>query len=529
MNRGALYATLFSLVILAPTVTIAQPVNPGGGGAKSSVTDGITTVPNVSLLNFTSGVSVTNAGGGTANVLITGVGGLPIRIGTANPEPSFFIGQFSGASSPAASQFLGGLGPYAAESVSATILELEAYGHGAAIATVDGGGIAVGTSAGAAMIHNSLFYIGADAGRDVYDVSGSMGIGNGALGDGSPTGYNLALGGNAIWGSASTITVGGTPTTGDVIQLSVNTTNACAGSTGATGLAAGVVNCTSNNHTAVATWPAVTTYTVQAGDTTAAILAASLATAFTGAGNTNYILGDGVEEGTHNLFNLGFQRVDPSGNPTVIKGHYPGSWFITLAVTCTSGTCGETFTVGPGFTGSNNFICCNNIFNGPLLSNPQFNMLLTIGAPTSHVTNPIAITGIGYRLGSAGNMVNPNFIAYLGNDVFANLSTGAHLTGIGPQVGGTCSTAVSVLLLGTGSTTDCTAGGETNAIHMGAGNGDIFFATGTNVPATSVSRIAGVLNTIGVYQANGTPGVSCTVGTLTPVTAVVTNGIITHC
>lgn len=44
----------------------------GGGGAALTVTDGITPVVNVTTIDFTAGATVTNAGGGTVNVSISG-------------------------------------------------------------------------------------------------------------------------------------------------------------------------------------------------------------------------------------------------------------------------------------------------------------------------------------------------------------------------------------------------------------------------------------------------------------------------
>lgn len=46
----------------------------GGSGSSLTVTDGITPVVNVTTLDFTSGATVTNGGGGTANVAIAGGG-----------------------------------------------------------------------------------------------------------------------------------------------------------------------------------------------------------------------------------------------------------------------------------------------------------------------------------------------------------------------------------------------------------------------------------------------------------------------
>lgn len=64
----------------APTVgttaIIFNQFNSGGGGTLS-VTDGITTVNPASSLNFTSGATISNLGGGTAGIAISGGSGLP--------------------------------------------------------------------------------------------------------------------------------------------------------------------------------------------------------------------------------------------------------------------------------------------------------------------------------------------------------------------------------------------------------------------------------------------------------------------
>jgi hypothetical protein len=62
-------------------------VQPGGSGSGTAltVTDGITTVTNVSTIDFT-GATVSNGGGGTANVLVSGGGftELPKLTGAVN-------------------------------------------------------------------------------------------------------------------------------------------------------------------------------------------------------------------------------------------------------------------------------------------------------------------------------------------------------------------------------------------------------------------------------------------------------------
>lgn len=55
-------------------VEVVQPGGSGGGGSPLTVTDGITPVVNVTTIDFTSGAVVTDGGGGTANVAISGAG-----------------------------------------------------------------------------------------------------------------------------------------------------------------------------------------------------------------------------------------------------------------------------------------------------------------------------------------------------------------------------------------------------------------------------------------------------------------------
>lgn len=53
---------------------IVQPGGGGSGGGSLTVTDGITPVVNVTTIDFTSGATVTNGGGGVANVASAGGG-----------------------------------------------------------------------------------------------------------------------------------------------------------------------------------------------------------------------------------------------------------------------------------------------------------------------------------------------------------------------------------------------------------------------------------------------------------------------
>jgi hypothetical protein len=51
----------------------------------------------------------------------------------------------------------------------------------------------------------------------------------------------------------------------------------------------------------------------------------------------------------------------------------------------------------------------------------------------------------------------------------------------------------------------------------------------TSQTFTQTQTFSGTANFSGVLQGNGVAAVSCTVGTLATATAVITNGIITHC
>jgi hypothetical protein len=62
-----------------------------------------------------------------------------------------------------------------------------------------------------------------------------------------------------------------------------------------------------------------------------------------------------------------------------------------------------------------------------------------------------------------------------------------------------------------------------------ATNNDTLAVRGTSQTFTQTQTFSGTANFSGVLQGNGVAAVSCTVGTLATATAVITNGIITHC
>lgn len=83
-------------------------VQPGGSGSGTAltVTDGITPVVNVSTINFTSGATVTNGGGGQANVAITGGGGTGISVLNSTETPNGILTVFTFAGAAAQPSFL---------------------------------------------------------------------------------------------------------------------------------------------------------------------------------------------------------------------------------------------------------------------------------------------------------------------------------------------------------------------------------------------------------------------------------------
>ena len=260
------------------------------------------------------------------------------------------IGPYAGASLVPTDQFVTAIGDAALESMIAPTSETVAIGDGAGIALTTGGGIvAVGVATCASQVTGGGTCIGNDAGRDMYEPSGNSPVllGPGAYGDGAGGGGNIVIGTNAMYGAASTITFSGAAATlGDVKHFTVSSSNSCNGTTI-------VKNCTTGA-------PQVVNYTVVAGDvasqsTLATNVAAALSTALQGAQVINYTLGDGVQMSLHSQINMVFSVADGTYHPTVIKGHYPSNWLLSIAYTCT-GTCGDTVTIAGPSAPSNNVI-----------------------------------------------------------------------------------------------------------------------------------------------------------------------------
>jgi hypothetical protein len=172
--------------------------------------------------------------------------------------------------------------------------------------------------------------LGVDAMRDAIGVSNTTAIGALADMDGT-SGPNTVVGSQSLSGNAGSISIGGSPTVGDVLSIQFTTTNA-----NVIGL------------------PATATYTVVAGDTISSITS-GLSTAIHNL-NVSYRLSDGNTTQQENGAQLEGWAASPTGT---IRFHFPGGnssgWSITPTTSC-SGTCTETLTVNAPFSGIDNIV-----------------------------------------------------------------------------------------------------------------------------------------------------------------------------
>lgn len=306
----------------------------------------------------------------------------------AYAEPALSVGPFAGASLPRGAQFWFSVGPYAFESAQTPLSESMAIGPGAGISATTGGGLFEGISAGAAITTqvNSLA-VGGDAMRNYWDKAGGLAIGMGTLQDGVGT-NNVGIGNLAMMDAYATIIVAGKPTAGDQLKIAITSVNQCRGATSP--------NCTIGT-------PVTATYTVRAGDTPG-----SEATGLMHAINetkVNYHLGDGIQENTHNLFQIGAQPA--AGHPNVIKMHTPANWQLSFAYSCTGPGCGdEAIVIKPGFTGSNNVVVAPKALASPLLANPQNNVI------------------VGENTADGNDATDPSNDIFLGDGIAPNITNG---------------------------------------------------------------------------------------------------------
>jgi hypothetical protein len=469
---------LFALTLLAapasaqtyPTPTFGSVTTSTQGGASGNVT-------------AAGPINTTSASGYQ-------IGGLnALRLSTSVNEQALFIGPYSGASYPSGGNFVTAIGTNTFQSLNVTSPESVAIGQNAGIgATTSSGNVLIGISAGAGLLTNGdSVVIGVDAMRD---SSGSgIAIGSGVLGDGTGAG-NIGIGPLALAGAASTITIGGTFTTGDVMRFTLSTSNACNGSSI-------VINCTTNA-------PVTVSYTVPSG-ATASSVAAALASPLSSTG-INYTLGDGSGESQKDLFGVNFSVYD-AANPTVLKGHYPARWNISIGYSCT-GTCGETATIGAGFTGSSNIVMGYGSFQNEILSTASNNLI------------------IGNNIGGA-NTTTATYNVILGSQAAQNITTGNFNVGEGWQVLNACTNCSRNVAIGgkagfgiTSGTTNVIIGDQVVAGQtcITGGSSNIELGQGACVPSPTSNNQMSIANAIWGLNNSGTGATGSTgqIGVMTP-------------
>ncbi len=228
-----------------------------------------------------------------------------------------------------------------------------------------------------------------------------------------------------------------------------------------------------------------------------------------GSGGGTYLIGIGTDAliNTNDSYNIAIGEADLSGNSTSTGHDNIALGFNTMTAT------GETSASGN--------VALGNDIAASITSGANNTMAgLTAGQSlTSGSSNTLLGASAGKLITSAGNNT------LLGFGAGSKVTTGGPYTIIGTNVGDTtAATGFGVILIGSGNVAvDTPTAGTSSYINVE----NIWTATGTNTPSTSVTTIAGILNSVGVYEANGTAGVTCT-GSPTSSFASV-GGIVTHC
>ena len=326
----------------------------------------------------------------------------------------------------------------------------------------------------------------------MYETSGNPPVllGPGAYIDGAGGGGNIVVGVNSMYGAASTITFSGAAATlGDVKHFTFSSSNSCNGTTI-------VKNCTTGA-------PQTVNYTVVAGDVASqSTLASNVATALqTALANAiNYTLGDGVQMNTHSLINMSLSVADPTYHPTVIRGHYPANWLLSIAYTCT-GTCADTVTTAGPSAPSNNVITGDAVL-GYFGAGTTSNLVLygdnILGLKA---VGPSVIAAVGNNIGLACQ-TTCNYSALFGNGVLQQATQISQSAIFGNSAGYGITTGLYNSIFG-----DQTTAGQ-NCITTG--NSNLEIGNGACVPTATASNQLSFINAI--YGA-GNSGTGATLST----------------
>lgn len=361
---------------------------------------------------------------------------------------SLFLGVGAGSAYPIGTENTGytglGIGAGAMQSVTSTNSETTALGTWACqFATGPINSTCLGMHAiGADLAPSSVTAVGNDAMRDAATSGGiqnSTAIGAGAMAHGSPGNGNTAVGLAAMRGNSSALVIGGSKTTGDVLNVTISGSGG-----GVTGL------------------PVTATYTVQSGDTMATI-ASGFSTAISTAIS-------GVTGPSYDLRVVVHGAAAPSGT-YVITFEYPGSgttgWALTFTPSVT-GAATETISVVAGSTPSNN---------------TAIGYFALFGAAMGNLSN---VTAVGYNAGM--NITIGNWQTLIGANAGANLSAGNSNTIVGYNAG-------DLITIGSRNTI---VGQTVASITLATGSNNILIGTtnAVDTPAASTSNWVNIGNTI---------------------------------
>lgn len=315
-------------------------------------------------------------------------------------------------------------------------------------------------SLGACTAVDGIVALGNDAMRDSFPAGYDIAIGQHALAHGITTNASIAIGSQALRGCSAAVVFSGTPTTGDVLHVTLS----------------------SANPTLVGV-PQTFNYTVLAGNTLLQI-ATAMAVLINGAiTGPNYFVGTQA-------------NIMPDGS-AALSMNYPGNnsvgWAITVTTT-KSGGATTVMTVVNGSSSNNNIAIGTNAMEGFALgSSAQDTVLGNLAG--QYITTASLCTLIGFQAGAfimdgdkntilganAGkNIVHGNSNTIMGFNAAVNL-TGNSNTIIGQSVASnTLTTGAANIYIGVSGAIDAAASGESHVFRLGDNSTNLMRATGIN-------------------------------------------------
>ncbi|KVH29602.1 hypothetical protein WS88_34675 [Burkholderia cepacia] len=270
---------------------------------------------------------------------------------------------------------------------------------------------------GAETTGSYLTAIGNDSMRNTLGGSQSTAVGTNSLRNGAPQ-FNNAFGFRAMYGNGVSLTLGGTPTVGDVVSVQMSSTSP---------------DVTNSPHTA--------SYTVQTGDTLTTI-AQGLANAI----NVSPLTGTKI--------NMQALVSAVSGGPPAVALDFPGTHTTGWAVTATpsvSGAATETVTVGNGATGIANVAIGQDAMFGAAMGAANYNVA-------------IGFTALPFITSGVQNLCIGTSSCYSETTGYRNLEFGF-------LAGQSLNGATDNVLIGDQVAKSATAGNDNVVVGSNAGNG----------------------------------------------------------